>query len=52
MYLSLPHVHFPLDAPTEYYDQHIDEQEEDRRRHYAMLSHMDTMMGDLVRGSI
>ncbi len=53
MYLSLPHPHFPVGAPAEYYDLYpgIDDSES-RRSYLAMVSHMDTLVGNMTAALI
>ncbi len=49
MYLSLPHTHFPLEAPAKYYDRYPGMDDSEARRSYlAMVSHMDDIVGNMT----
>ncbi len=49
LYLALPHVHWPVEAEFDFTDKYFWEKHSEQRNHYGMLSHMDAMIGSLVK---
>ncbi len=49
LYLALPHTHFPVEAPAEYFDRYPDADDSEKRRSFlAMVSHMDDIVGNVT----